>query len=264
MAAPVAVVFLAKIASTALIVGSGAVGGIFTPSLFIGAALGSLVASAAYWFPALSYPDATLLALVGMGAFMAAVSHAPLMAILMVFEMTMDATLLLPLMAGCVLAYTVSRLFRSNSLYAVLNRRHIKLTEARRLETITMAELMEPVSANLTPGDTLADARALFEQSRTRYLYVLDTQGHFLGVVSVHRLTEHLYRHPRDEAAPVLGLLEEPLHLLPANCTLLQAWDVFVRSPLERIPIVDNLDNKILLGVVTKREMLGRAKLLRG
>src|SRR3546814_21195394 len=135
MSVPGGLLLIAKIAATLLIVGSGAFGGIFTPSLFIGAALGSLIAGVANGFPQLAHTDTALLALVGMGAFMAAVSHAPLMAILMVLEMTMDAILLLPLMTGCVVAYTVSCMFRSRwSLYAVLDRRRPRPSEIREDE----------------------------------------------------------------------------------------------------------------------------------
>jgi CIC family chloride channel protein len=263
LSVPLAVVLVAKVAATALIVGSGAVGGIFTPSLFIGAALGSLLAGAALWFPSLPYPDAALLALVGMGAFMAAVSHAPLMAILMVFEMTMDATLLLPLMSGCVIAYTVSRAFRSHSLYAVLNRRHVKLSEVRRLDEATLADLVEPVADNLAPDTTLAEARAMFERMGTRYLYALDEAGGFIGALSLHRLSEQLYRYPDKAGAPVRELIDESFQLLAADCRLPEAWQAFMKTPLERIPVVDDLQHKHLLGVVTKRGLLERIQCLR-
>jgi CIC family chloride channel protein len=256
LSGPVAAVLCAKMAATILIVGSGAVGGIFTPSLFIGAALGSLVSSA---LPGIH--DTTLLSLIGMGAFMAAVSHAPLMAILMVFEMTMNANLLLPLMGGCVIAYTVSRVFRSDSLYSVLNRRHIQLLQARQLEAITLGELLEPVSHNLTPASTLADAQALFGQTRTRYLYVVDDGGKLLGGVSVHRLTARLYQEPMSRTHPVLELCEDAFECLPAACTLRQAWDAFTHTPLERIPVVDTLQNRLLLGTVSKRMLLERIKI---
>src|SRR3546814_16516488 len=102
MSVPVGLLLIAKIAATLLIVGSGAIGGIFTPSLFIGAALGSLIAGVANGFPQLAHPHTALPALVGMGAFMAAVSHAPLVANPMEFEMTMDTKLMWPPVTGCV------------------------------------------------------------------------------------------------------------------------------------------------------------------
>lgn len=264
MSVPVGLLLIAKIAATLLIVGSGAIGGIFTPSLFIGAALGSLIAGAAHWFPGLAHTDMALLALVGMGAFMAAVSHAPLMAILMVFEMTMDATLLLPLMTGCVVAYTVSCMFRSrSSLYAVLDRRRLKQSEIREYESARLAELVRPPTKTLAPDATLAEAHELFGVARRRFLLVIDGGGRFIGALSVHRLHEVLYRTPAKADAPVKDFVEQDFQILPAHCTLGEAWDVLTRVPIEWVPVVDDLQHRHVLGVISKREILSRVTQLR-
>lgn len=264
MSVPVAALLIAKIAATLLIVGSGAIGGIFTPSLFIGAALGSVIAGAAQVLPGLAQTDTALLALVGMGAFMAAVSHAPLMSILMVFEMTMDATLLLPLMTGCVVAYTVSCLFRSrSSLYAVLDRRRLKQSEIREYEAARLADLVQPPTKTLAPDATLAEAHELFGVARRRYLLVIDDTGCFVGALSVHRLHEVLYRAPAKSDAPVKDFVEQDFQILPADCTLNQAWDVLTRVPIEWVPVVDDLQHRHVLGVISKREILSRVTQLR-
>ncbi|MBV8647313.1 ClcB-like voltage-gated chloride channel protein [Paludibacterium sp.] len=262
LSVPVPLALLAKIAATALIVGAGAVGGIFTPSLFIGAALGAMVAGAAALIPALPQGDATLIALIGMGAFMAAVSHAPLMAILMVFEMTMNAQLLLPLMAGSILAYAVSRALRSRSLYDVLNRRHAHQAKVQALPDTELMALLEPVIRHLTPATTIDQACRQFEQTRTRYLYVVDEAGQFLGAVSIHQLAALICAAPERREAPVGPLIETAFDLLPAHASLKDAWSMFAMSPLERIPVVDNLDHRRFLGVVSKRNVLDRLRLL--
>jgi CIC family chloride channel protein len=255
-------VLLAKIAATALIVGAGAVGGIFTPSLFIGAALGAMVAGCAALFPGLPQGNATLIALIGMGAFMAAVSHAPLMAILMVFEMTMNARLLLPLMAGSILAYAVSRALRSHSLYDVLNRRHAHQARVDALADTELMALLEAAPVNLAPDTSLADACGQFQNTRTRYLYVIDKTGRFLGVVSIHRIAATLCAAPDKRRAGVAELIETAFDILPARASLKDAWTLFAMSPQERIPVVDNLDNRHFLGVVSKRHVLARLQLL--
>lgn len=265
LSVPVGWLLLAKITATLLIAGSGAIGGIFTPALFIGATLGSLIAGAA---AALSLPglstDTVLLALVGMGAFMTAVSHAPLMSILMVFEMTMDASLLLPLMCGCVLAYTVSGLFRRrNSLYAVLDRRQLKASEIRAYEATPLAQLVRPPSKTLAPDATLAEAHALFGLARRRYLHVIDAQGRFVGALSVHRLHEVLYRSPSSATAPVKDYLESDFLILPAHLTLAQAWDALTHLPVDWLPVVDDLQHRHVLGMISKREILARVTELR-
>ncbi|MHB8166910.1 MAG: chloride channel protein, partial [Sulfuricella sp.] len=119
-----ALVLIFKIIATAATIGSGAVGGVFTPTLFIGAAFGSLFGTAlGAIFPGMTSPSSAY-AIVGMGAFLAATTHAPLMAILMIFEMTLDYKITLPLMLACVIAYTVARDYRgSESIYAGALRR---------------------------------------------------------------------------------------------------------------------------------------------
>jgi CIC family chloride channel protein len=112
----VVTVLIAKILATAATTGSGAVGGVFTPTIFVGALLGLLSGNAAHasWAGA-SLP--VVYAVVGMGAFLAATTHAPLMSFLIVFEMTLEYQLVPALMLSCLAAYHVSRAIRSQSIY---------------------------------------------------------------------------------------------------------------------------------------------------
>lgn len=111
-------VLLAKVVATTLSSGSGAIGGVFTPSLFVGATAGSVLAQvAALWLPAVWVGDPRLLAVVGMAAVLAAVTHAPLMAIVMVLEMTNQFQLTVPVMLACGVAYAISTQFGARPLY---------------------------------------------------------------------------------------------------------------------------------------------------
>jgi chloride channel protein, CIC family len=109
-------VLIAKVFATAATSGSGAVGGVFTPTIFVGAMLGLLAGNAFHS----SWPDSslpTVYAVVGMGAFLAATTHAPLMSFLIVFEMTLEYQLVPALMLACLTAYHVSRTIRRKSIY---------------------------------------------------------------------------------------------------------------------------------------------------
>lgn len=111
-------VLLAKVAATVLSSGSGAIGGVFTPSLFVGATAGSVLAQAAsLWLPASWVGDPRELAVVGMAAVLSAVTHAPLMAIVMVLEMTNQFQLTVPVMLACGVAYAISTQFGVRPLY---------------------------------------------------------------------------------------------------------------------------------------------------
>lgn len=110
-------IFMFKILATALSYGSGAIGGVFTPTLFVGAALGALYGHAlAGVFPEAD-PAVVSYALVGMGAFLASVTYAPLMSIMMIFELTLNYDIVLPLMLACVIGHYIAHRFRPDSLY---------------------------------------------------------------------------------------------------------------------------------------------------
>ena len=111
-------ILVAKVAATVISSGSGAIGGMFTPSLFVGATAGSLLAQmASLWLPAVLVGDPRVLAIIGMASVLAAVTHAPLMAIVMVLEMTGQFQLTVPLMLACGVAYAVSTQFGAKPLY---------------------------------------------------------------------------------------------------------------------------------------------------
>lgn len=113
-----ALLLLAKVAATAISSGSGAIGGVFTPSLLVGAVAGSLLAQwAVYLLPVAWVGDPRILAVIGMAAVLAAVTHAPLMSIVMVMEMTNQFQLTLPAMLACGVAYAVSTRFGVKPLY---------------------------------------------------------------------------------------------------------------------------------------------------
>lgn len=106
-----------KIAATALCAGSGTVGGVFTPTLFVGAALGALYGHFVLSVTPLSDTVISGYVMVGMGAFLASVTYAPLMCILMIFEMTLSYEVILPLMLACVIGHYTARTIRPHSIY---------------------------------------------------------------------------------------------------------------------------------------------------
>ena len=118
----IALLLVCKVVATAATAGSGAVGGVFTPTLFVGAALGTLWGLPWHHLYPNTIGSANAYALVGMGAFLAATTHAPFMAVLMVFEMTLDHRILLPLMLACILGAYISRAIGAKSVYAISER----------------------------------------------------------------------------------------------------------------------------------------------
>lgn len=114
----VALLFVMKILATALSTGSGAIGGVFTPTLFVGATSGYVIAHlAGLWLPPELIGDPRVMSVIGMAAVLAAVTHAPLMAIVMVLEMTRQFQLTVPVMLACGVAYAISTQFGARPLY---------------------------------------------------------------------------------------------------------------------------------------------------
>lgn len=114
----VAVILVTKFAATLLNTGSGAIGGMFTPTLFVGATTGfSLAELASLWLPASWVGDPRTLAVIGMSAMLSAVTHAPLMAIVMVLEMTNQFHLTVPVILACGVAHAISTQFGARPMY---------------------------------------------------------------------------------------------------------------------------------------------------
>ncbi|MDX6909918.1 voltage-gated ClC-type chloride channel ClcB [Hafnia paralvei] len=113
----IAAILICKLVAILASSGSGAPGGVFTPTLFIGAALGTLVGQVCAIWPEMGQHITLLMALTGMATLLAATTHAPVMSALMVFEMTGEYTLLPGLLLSCVLATTLSRWLRAGSVY---------------------------------------------------------------------------------------------------------------------------------------------------
>ena len=113
-----AMVLVFKVLATASSAGSGAVGGVFTPTLFVGAALGSLYGLTMNALAPATASVASSYAVVGMGAFLAATTYAPLMSILMIFEMTLSYEVMLPLMLACISGFVIAQRIRPASVYA--------------------------------------------------------------------------------------------------------------------------------------------------
>lgn len=254
----VLLVLLLKIAATALTVGSGAVGGIFTPTLFVGAALGELVGLVAHglWPQGSSEPFAY--AIVGMSAFLGAATSAPLMAILMIFEMTLSYEVVLPLLLATVLAHVIARRTEGPAMYSVTIRRERELRERARLRATTMRELIRPAETVVTPDATLEELSRLFLAFPVKYVYVVDAAGRYQGIVALQDLTAHLLERAFEASALRASDLMKAnvLPVITPDMSLADALQHFVVHMGERLPAIESRQNPVLLGVVWKTALL--------
>lgn len=246
---------VAKAIATLSTVGSGAVGGVFTPALFFGCLMGDVFGQAIHtlWPHATSAPFAY--AIVGMGAFLAGATQAPLMAILMIFEMTLSYQVMLPLMTACVIAYFVARSANAGSMYDITLRRTAKRDEQLRLRTLHMRDLVQPAQTVVHLEEGLEVMRKLFRQYPVKYLYVTDSQDRFLGVVPLKKLgASESANHLMQSCAA--DFLANDITPLTSDMTLAEALQRFIDHAGERLPVIDSLNSRVLLGVVNKSTLL--------
>jgi CIC family chloride channel protein len=245
-----------KALATCLTAGSGAVGGIFTPTLFVGATVGYLFALAlqAVWPGAAALPPAYVA--VGMGATLAAAASAPLMAILMIFEMTLSYQLMLPLMLSCVIAYAVARAAGGASMYEITAQRLAEAEERERLRTMRIAELIRPGETVLPESAPLSAAAELFRQHTVKYVYLVDGAGRYRGVVALHDIAPRFQDPALASQACAEVARRDALPLLTAGMDLDEALRQFMRHHGERLPIVRDPDDPELLGAVHKTDLL--------
>ncbi|WP_338861888.1 ClcB-like voltage-gated chloride channel protein [Mycetohabitans rhizoxinica] len=249
-------VLVLKVAATCATAGSGAVGGIFTPTLFVGAALGAIYGLAAHAHLPLATSAPLAYAIVGMGAFLAAATHAPLMAILMIFEMTLSYQVVLPLMLASVIAYFIARALAETSMYEVTLRRNRERRERLRLKATQMRELVRPADTVLGLDASVADMTRVFLEYPVKYIYIVDAAGWFQGVVALKDITSDLLdKHgPRERRAR--DYLRRDFAALTPDMPLAAALQHFLAFQGERLPVVASTQAPKLLGVVYKTALL--------
>jgi CIC family chloride channel protein len=249
-------VLVFKLAATAATAGSGAVGGVFTPTLFVGAAVGSLFGQGmhALWPHATSEPYAY--AMVGMGAFLAGATQAPLMAILMIFEMTLSYQVVLPLMLSCVVAYFIARAIGKTSMYEITLRRNREEQERTRLRATQMRELIRPAETVVLPNATVPDMTRVFLEYPVKYLYVANESGAFLGVVALKDITSDLLDKRDTSTKTAADYLQPHFDVLTPDMSLGVALQHFMAFQGERLPVVESAAHPKLAGVVYKTSLL--------
>jgi CIC family chloride channel protein len=164
--------------------------------------------------------------------------------------MTENYGMVTPLMLACVLAFSVSRLLRPDSIYAS-SQRAKNATDPR---LTTARELLRTDSLTAHPGEPVAGVEARLIESRWRNVYVVDADQRFLGAISMHELATWL-KSPHDVDAPwPPELLRTDFPRLHADMPLWEVLPLFEKHPGERLPVVDGEGR--LLGHVTKTDLV--------
>jgi CIC family chloride channel protein len=246
-----------KVLATSMTIGSGGSGGIFAPSLFIGAMLGAALGHVNQMLAPGSSVSPGAFALAGMGALFAATSHAPITATLIVFELTGDYRMILPLMLACGLGVITSRsLFRFSIYNLKLVRRGVHVTlaqDTRKLSEIPVAEAMSTDLISVRPEDTIASVRDLFATSKHHGFPLLDEAGKLHGIVTIGDVS---HVAPEQLGRPVRRVASHDLIVAFPHETLNDALLKLGMRDIGRLPVVDPRDHSKLLGLITRKNII--------
>ncbi|MFI5118554.1 MAG: chloride channel protein [Terriglobales bacterium] len=236
---------------------SGNAGGIFGPSLFIGAMLGGTVGTVAHHlFPAYTATPGAY-ALVGMGAVFAGIVRAPMTSVLMIFEMTQDYAVIVPLMiANLVSLFVASRLQREPiyEALAVQDGIHLPKAETRqRYGRRQVIGVMRTTSELLPAEITVREALELVRSSEARTWLVTDRRG-VVGVINLWRLERELAEGADKKLGELVDALVFPhVH---SDQGLDLALERMGANQIDILPVVNRADVHKLEGIVTLRDVL--------
>ena len=253
--------FFAKLVATAITFGAGTVGGVFTPTMFLGADAGALFGMTLHHFDCATGVPVGAFALVGMGATLAGTTRSPLLAMIMAFEISLDYSLMPPLMLACVVAVLVSRQLHSESVYT----EHMRLKGLSLLRETdqagaamdkTVGDLMQSPVTPMRETVSLQEIADRFLASPNNFVPIVDAQKQLIGVVALQDLKEFLHDNRELAGVIALDLMRPPPKCLTPGQRLLDALPLVLESELRNIPVVNTLAENRLVGSLSRAQML--------
>ena len=247
---------LVKTLATSVTLGGGGSGGVFMPSLFVGAMLGSAAGQGLETlFPGQVAPVGAY-ALAGMAALLAGTAHSPLTGILLLFEMSDNYRLILPLMLASILATAVARGFLADSIYTLkLSRRGILVNDrpdTALLRRLRVADAMQPPVQTIAEHAPFREIVERLLQSDQHDFPVVDAGGHLMGALRLDDLREFL----RDEHLARILVARDCVHPISTRAphdTLLEALSDFDAGDVYEIPVVSR---GRLVGSLRRKDVL--------
>ncbi len=248
-------ILILKVLATVATTGSGGVGGVFTPTLFCGAMLGSLFGEALRALLPQGHILVSSFAVVGMGCFLAAMTRAPIMSILIMFEMTHDDATIMPLMLACVSAFYVARSLSPESVYTrQLHGGHLQAEPPLFLLHVRDLMKKDPLCVREATGFT--QIAAALASHTFKHLYVVNGNGRFLGAIALQDLKPFLHETDLPQVVIALDLMHDDVPVLTSDASLKESLEVFGRHDGERLPVLDNPHDRRLIGSLAKTDVL--------
>ena len=250
-----------KIIGTSLTLGSGGSGGVFAPALFIGAMFGGLFGNIAIMmFPGMTAPSGAY-AIVAMAAVFSAAARAPITAVLILFEMTGDYRIILPLMLSTVIATTVAGYLDKESIYTLkLSRKGIRLSQGRDIDLMQSIKVSEVMTSDSDPVlETMGMKKLLqhFQTHRHNSFPVLNAGGGLVGIISLSDLDSALQDSAHsDEELTVADMASKDLVTICPDDEMSVALERMRPRDLGILPVIDRREPSRLIGVIRRRDIV--------
>jgi len=248
-----------KILATSVTIGSGGSGGIFAPSLFIGsmtgAAFGYLVH---YLFPNVTATSGAY-GLVGMGAVLAAATHGPINAIIILFEMTGSYKIILPLMLSCIISAMLATQIKKESIYTMkLIRRGTDIRAGREINVMRSLLVKDAMTTDVVTVPETMPLKALLKftiSSKHSSFPVVDGNGLLCGIVTFQDFKDVIYEEGLDNLVVAKDLATLKVVTITPDESLDTALKKIGFRNIEQLPVVDAKDSRKILGILSRRDI---------
>ena len=249
-----------KILATSITIGSGGSGGIFAPSLFMGAMAGGFFGSAVHHLlPELTASPGAY-SIVGMGAVVSGTTHGPLSAILILFEMTGDYKIILPLMIACIISSLASGQLLKESIYTLkLARRGVNIRagkEVNVLKSIPVSNVMNPEVETIPENISLGGLAEKISKSKYKSFPVVDKEGRLTGIVTHYDYRDVVFDENLKDLVVVKEVATSNVVSVSIDDNLYDAMEKITSKDFSLLPVTSNRDPRQLLGVLTRRDII--------
>ncbi len=249
-----------KILATAITLGSGGSGGIFAPSLFIGAMTGSLFGwCAGFVFPNIVASSGAY-ALVAMGALVAGTTHAPITAILIIFELTNDYKIILPLMMSCIIASLVASYLKEGSIYTIkLMRRGLDIVgglDQSILRTLMVIDFMSYETDTIPENANLSEIVETFRTQDASYLHMIDKNNKLAGIISFRDIRRTLGEEKSNAKICARDVATRNVVTVTPSDNIQHALRLIISRGISQLPVVREKDSRDLLGTLREKDVL--------
>jgi CIC family chloride channel protein len=253
------ILIIGKIFATSITLGAGMSGGIFAPSLFIGAMAGGLFGTVVNQiFPEITAPSGAY-ALVGMGGVFAAATHAPITAILIIFELTSEYTIILPLMITCITATLLTTYLKRGNIYTLkLMRRGIFLSQGREqsiLQNILVESVMKPEKLVIQENTVLSDIIAAFQENNASYLQVVNMNDELSGIISFRDIRQMLAEESLANLVIAKDVATNPVITVTPKENLEEALRKLGGTGVSQLPVVDHDNPRKVIGTLDNKDI---------